>query len=91
MLVVVDRKLRVVRVSGLTVQEAGWLGYKFTKEYPSLVKDGKEHGWYVIAFDSMPDRYDRTETYNIEASWNTASYKIPRIIENPPPAPTPPV
>ena len=82
MFVVVDRKLQVVRVSGLTVNEAGWLGYKFVKDCNALAWEGK--GWYVVAFDAIPSRYGREETYNVEAIWDTAANKVAEIIRNPP-------
>ena len=83
MFVVVDRKTRCVRVSGLTVTEASWLGYRFVQCNPSLT-DKEPNRWYVVAFDTVPERYSRAETYDFYATWDTAAYRVAEIIKNPP-------
>lgn len=84
MFAVVDRKEQVVRVSGLTITEASWLGYRFAQYNPNLVSKGSSK-WYVVAFDVIPEKYSRAETYDVPASWNTAAYRVAEIIKNPPP------
>ncbi|KKK74257.1 hypothetical protein LCGC14_2885580 [marine sediment metagenome] len=83
MFVVVDRKGQTVRVEGLTANEAGWLGYKFVKDFPHLVD--RDTKWYVVVFDAVPDRYSRAETYNVAADWHTAARRVAEIIKTPPP------
>ena len=83
MFVVVDREERVIRVSGLTANEAGWLGYKFVKDNPGLVST-RGTNWYVIVLDDVPDWYSRAESYEIRTSWNTAAFRLAEIIKNPP-------
>ncbi|KKK53424.1 hypothetical protein LCGC14_3094950 [marine sediment metagenome] len=84
MFVVVDRKDQVVRVSGLTVTEASWLGYRFVQYNPSWAGRGR-HGWCVVAFDMVPTKYSRAETYDISSDWSTAALRVAEIIKNPPP------
>ncbi len=82
MFVTVDRKTKVVRVEGLTVNEACWLGYKFAKDNRTLTSEGR--GWCVVAFDTRAEVPITGEIYNIPASWSSASYRISDIIKNPP-------
>ena len=86
MFVVVNRKERVVRVSGLTVTEAGWLGYRFAQDNPGLVGSGRNK-WCVVVFEEIPAKYSRAEFYDIPASWNTAATRVADIIKNPPTSP----
>lgn len=82
MFVVVDRRAKVVRVSGLTVNEACWLGYRFAQYNPDLLAKGKR--WYVVAFDVIPDKYSRAETYDIDVDWSRAAYRIAEIVKDAP-------
>lgn len=78
MRILVDRRQKTVRVSGLTVNEACWLGHKFSRE---LVKES----WDVVCFDDIPERYNKNaEKYEINTTWDTSALKIENIIHNPP-------
>lgn len=85
MFVVVDRKAKIVRVSGLTVNEAGWLGYYFVKNFPDLARPSSLRGWCVVSFDDIPAWYDRRETYDVKAAWGSAASKVAGIINTPAP------
>jgi choline dehydrogenase-like flavoprotein len=83
MFVVVARKGKVVRVSGLTVNEACWLGYKFARDCPVLVAEG----WIVVAFDAVATHYSRAETYNVPGDWFQSARELKKILKNPPSIP----
>ncbi len=80
MLVVVDRVYKVVRVEGLTHNEACWTGFYFARDYPSLVKDK----WFVVCFNTIEEKFSQDEQYNIKSIWNNSARHIADIINNPP-------
>lgn len=84
MFIVVDRKDRNVRVEGLTTNEACWLGLKFARDNPDLVRTGR---WLVVAFDTIEERYNQEETYTLSVDWCNAAMRVAEIIRNPPPLP----
>ncbi len=82
MFVVVARKGKVIRVSGLTVNAACWLGFKFARDNPDLI--GKKGPWIIVAFEAVPEQYSRDETYRISSNWFRGAREVAKIIENPP-------
>ena len=88
MKIYIDRKMHRVRVEGLTVNEACWLGYTFVKDYPALAEK-----WGVTAYsDSFPlkSRHKQVECHEIASFWGSNAYKIADLIKAGPPPPPPP-